>query len=152
MVLKGPNFGPRDDLNVLRALHLKERIDIPCHIQGPIERLIKNGYLVNNTLTSKASELLDSSPAKTEEIFVKYKYDLRFDAPDLVEGGKSRPFCLELMDLNKLYSREDIEQMSSEEDRNVWEVRGGWYTNPNTNVPRPSCRHIWKQIIVTKNG
>jgi len=56
------------------------------------------------------------------------------------------------MSINKIYSREDINMMSVEEDRNVWSLRGGWYTNPNTGVAQPQCRHTWRQVIVRERN
>jgi DNA-binding Lrp family transcriptional regulator len=103
-------------------------------------------------LTDKGQELIKEQPAKTENLKVMYRYDLSANAPKLVAGGKSRPFCVELMRLNKLYSREDINQMSIEEDRNVWSLRGGWYTNPNTGVAQPQCRHTFRQVIVRERN
>jgi DNA-binding Lrp family transcriptional regulator len=99
-------------------------------------------------LTEKGLQTLEENPAKTEPLKVMYRYELGANAPKLVAGGKSRPFCVELMDMKRLYSREDINAMSVEEGRNVWSLRGGWYTNPNTGVARPQCRHTWQQVIV----
>jgi DNA-binding Lrp family transcriptional regulator len=99
-------------------------------------------------LTEKGLQTLEENPARTEPLKVMYRYELGANAPKLVAGGKSRPFCVELMDMKRLYSREDINAMSVEEGRNVWSLRGGWYTNPNTGVARPQCRHTWQQVIV----
>lgn len=103
-------------------------------------------------ITDKGKQLIEQQPAKTENLKVMYRYDLSANAPSLVAGGSSRPFCEELMRMKKLYSREDINQMSIEEDRNVWSLRGGWYTNPNTGVARPQCRHTWRQVIVRERN
>lgn len=92
------------------------------------------------------------------ETEIKYKYTLRPDAPALIEGGKSRKFCSDLMSQkNTLYTRDQIDNMNNKMKssgvsgvKNVWLARGGWYHNPSKDINIPYCRHIWKQVIVRK--
>ena len=98
-------------------------------------------------LTDKGGDVLKEQPAKTDKIKVVYRYDLAANAPKLL-GGKSREFCADLMALNRVYTRDDINAMSEREGRNVWSLRGGWYHNPNTGVNEPQCRHTWRQVVV----
>lgn len=84
---------------------------------------------------------------------VVYQYREREGIPPL--KGESRPFCKNLLALKRVFTREEINQITSRLkangiDRNVWEYKGGWYTNPETGVHTPSCRHTWFQIIVNK--
>ena len=89
---------------------------------------------------------------------MKYRYELRSDAPPLKQGGKSRKFCDDLMKSpRQLYSKEQIEDMKNKmkssfypDVTDVWLARGGWYRKPNTDTSVPYCRHIWKQVIVRK--
>jgi hypothetical protein len=86
---------------------------------------------------------------------VVYQYRERTDAPPLKEGGTSRPFCKALLAAKKVFTREEIDMItarlkSAGIDRNVWEYKGGWYTNPNTGVHTPSCRHTWFQVIINQ--
>jgi hypothetical protein len=74
---------------------------------------------------------------------VLYSYELRPNAPAL--KGESREFCTILMQLGRLYTRQEIEAISLAVDRNVWLYRGGWYSDPTKPRPTPFCRHIWKQ-------
>lgn len=101
--------------------------------------------------TSKAVKILDADILK-QTLVVRYKYDLRADAPKLVAGGESRDFCKKLISLGRVYSREDIDKMSTVLGYDVWKRRGGWYHNPNTDVNEPACRHEWKQIIVRRKN
>jgi hypothetical protein len=55
---------------------------------------------------------------------------------------------VKLIELNRSYSREDIDNISQRVDRDVWRYRGGWYTNPDTQVTTPFCRHEWIQQLV----
>lgn len=84
---------------------------------------------------------------------VVYQYRERTDAPPLKEGGSSRPFCTSLINLKKVFTREEIDGITAKLrangiDRDVWQYKGGWYTNPNTNIHTPSCRHTWFQSII----
>jgi hypothetical protein len=84
---------------------------------------------------------------------VVYQYREREGIPPL--KGESRPFCKNLLDLKRVFTRDEINQITARLkangiDRNVWEYKGGWYTNPETKVHTPSCRHTWFQIIVNK--
>jgi hypothetical protein len=112
--------------------------------------LEKLGMLKGFELTPKGETNIQGSSFE-----VVYQYRLRTDAPDLVEGGKSRDFCTALIGLRKVFSRTEIDQIttrlrSAGIDRDVWQYKGGWYTNPNTKVHTPSCRHTWFQILIEK--
>jgi hypothetical protein len=81
---------------------------------------------------------------------VLYSYELRPNAPAL--KGESREFCTILMQLGRLYTRQEIEAISLAVDRNVWLYRGGWYSDPTKPRPTPFCRHNWKQNLTVSNG
>ena len=91
------------------------------------------------------------------ETEVKYKYQLRPDAPPLKAGGESRDFCRKMMAKKKLYSKKEIDLLRNDmkssgiaDVTDVWLSRGGWYRKPDTSTSVPYCRHIWKQVIVRK--
>lgn len=112
--------------------------------------LEKLGMLKGFELTPKGETNIQGSSFE-----VVYQYRLRTDAPDLVEGGKSREFCTALINIKKVFTRQEIDQItarlrSAGIDRDVWQYKGGWYTNPNTNVHTPSCRHTFFQILIEK--
>ena len=84
---------------------------------------------------------------------VVYQYREREGIPPL--KGESRPFCKNLLDLKRVFTRDEINQITARLkangiDRNVWEYKGGWYHNYETGRNTPSCRHTWYQIIVNK--
>lgn len=111
-----------------------------------IKALEKGGYTKGTNITTKGEiEIVNS-----ETVQVVYTYEKRPDAPDLVPGGESRDFCRELMKLDRVYTRAEIDAISSSIGRNVWLYRGGWYHNPNTDKNQPSCRHYWLQRLVKK--
>jgi hypothetical protein len=96
------------------------------------------------TETSIKQSFLDGSQPDIK-LDVLYSYELRPNAPAL--KGESREFCTILMQLGRLYTRQEIEAISLAVDRNVWLYRGGWYSDPTKPRPTPFCRHIWKQNL-----
>jgi hypothetical protein len=112
------------------------------------ERLIDFELLVDGEVSDLGKQLLDKAPAPIDQFMVVYSYKERPGVPRVLT--KSRDFCLRLLSLNRLYTRDEINNISSRVDRNVWNYRGGWYTNPQTQVSTPYCRHIWVQQLVIK--
>ena len=112
------------------------------------ERLIDFELLVDGEVSDLGKQLLDEAPAPIDQFMVVYTYKERPGVPRVLT--KSRDFCLRLLSLNRLYTRDEINNISSRVDRNVWNYRGGWYTNPQTQVSTPYCRHIWVQQLVIK--
>jgi len=96
-------------------------------------------------------EIADTELPKLE---LRYKYDLDPDALPLQPGGESREFCVQMLKMEKLYTPDEIDQMSAILGYSVWLRRGGWYTVPNTDPPLhiPHCRHEWKQRIVRRKS
>jgi predicted transcriptional regulator len=84
------------------------------------------------------------------EIVVRYRYGLAagIDGPMIIPG--SRDFCRQIDGSNRVYSREDINAMSTQLGYDVWKRRGGWYHNPTLDVNTPQCRHIWQQQLLRR--
>lgn len=142
-----PDASAKDVAKYLKITE-KEATDI-------MTNLLDKGYLDDNLkLTDKGAEA--KTPDLTE-LVVMYKYEERFNAPALVPGGESRPFCKGMMAAKKLYTREEINQIGEELGNiygepgyDVFRRRGGWYTDPVTGVHQPACRHVWMQGIYKK--
>ena len=84
---------------------------------------------------------------------VRYKYAWAAGFSDK-DKKTSREFCKVMMDLadqGKVYTRDDIDGISSIMGYSVWNRRGGWYHMKN-GVNRPQCRHVWEQQIVIRKG
>lgn len=124
-------------------------------VNASIEKLIEKGYLKatpEGVVVSKVGEkALSKNLPETSDTFIVYHYDVApgLGAP-IIPG--TREFCRELVEMNKVYSRKDIEDISQEWGYSVWEFRGGFYHNPQTDDTTPFCRHIWTQEIVTKRS
>jgi hypothetical protein len=135
------------------ADQISRRLDVPLEkVSERIEYLISKGQV---TIENRIARIADTPDTDAEEAFeIRYKYDWRpefkSNAASLETG--SREFCKTLLRLNKLYTRQDIDQMTAIMGYSVWDRRGEWYTLPGTNISRPSCRHIWQQQIVVRKG
>lgn len=119
-------------------------------ISVSIKRLTDLGAYGDGKITDLGKQFLEKNTAPLDRFMVVYGYQERPGVPPVIT--KSRDFCLRLLDLNRLYTRDDINSISSRVDRDVWRYRGGWYTNPETGVSTPYCRHIWVQQLVIKRS
>jgi hypothetical protein len=117
-------------------------------IAKSMSRLMKWDILVKGEITDLGKQLVSEEQIPIERFEVRYGYRTRLDVPPAKSG--SRQFCERLMSLNRLYSRDEINTISSRVDRDVWRYRGGWYTNPDTGASTPWCRHEWIQQLVVK--
>ena len=106
----------------------------------------------NGELSTIGKRYLDVTEIPADNFEIRYSYELRPDAPKLSKNGigESRPFCKKLMQLDRLYTRAEIDQISAAVGRNVFNFKGGWYSNPETKQRTPFCRHTWLQQIVIK--
>lgn len=103
----------------------------------------------NNELTEKGKQYIDATEIPLDKYEVRYSYELRPDAPSL--RGESRSFCKELVKMDKMYTRAEIDSITAAIGRDVWRYRGGWYHNPTSDQNTPYCRHYWVQHLVVKN-
>ena len=124
---------------IVKALDMK-----PIDVTKSIINLQKGGYLDGGKVTAKGMKEI----VVKQNISVVYSYEKKPNIPDLVKGGKSRPFCETMLRNNKVFTRQEIDQISGIIGRDVWSFRGGWYHNPENDVNTPSCRHVWNQHII----
>ena len=104
------------------------------------------------TLTEGAWNVINILPTqsaigKIADELKKYEVRYKYQGPN---DSKNRAFCKALLNLNKLYTRDEISKISQRVGRNVWTKRGGWYTKPGTDIHLPYCRHQWASILVKK--
>ena len=97
--------------------------------------------IIERTMPEPLSELTDKKP-KTYEQKIMYSYEGPRDS-------SNRTFCRRLLDMDKFFSRADIETMSARLGYSVWDRRGGWWTKPD-GERSPSCRHRWVQNFVIR--
>lgn len=92
--------------------------------------------------------VLENQGAEIEALEVRYKYEARPGMQPVIET--TRPFCREMMKLKRLWSRDDIQQLSVDMGYNVWTDRGGWWTRKGGKIKTPYCRHVFKSYLVRK--
>ena len=144
------------DRNVLKLLGdgqdstaIAEALNRPLKdVAISINRLVKWEAITKGEITDIGKELASERKMEVDRYEVRYGYRTRLDVPPAKSG--SRQFCERLIGLNRLYTRDEINTISSRVDRDVWKYRGGWYTNPETQVSTPWCRHEWIQQLVLK--
>lgn len=107
------------------------------------DKTIGNDVQVERELTKPLKEIIPPTvELETTEILIKYSYEGPKD-------NRNRPFCAKLMELDRLYSRAEIETISSRLGYSVWDRRGGWWTQPDGDR-LPHCRHSWVSNIVVR--
>ena len=119
-------------------------------------------YLINKDrypIARAADQIVEKNlPKGVKEVAepvleVRYKYAWAAGFSDK-DKKTSREFCKVMMDLadqGKVYTRADIDGISSIMGYSVWNRRGGWY-HTASGVNRPQCRHVWEQQIVIRKG
>lgn len=149
-VQNNPNASIKD---LSRALKLPDDVvsDSLLKLQeaGALNIVTDANGLVERQVTQDGEDTV-AEIAKSQ-LSIAYRYALRSDAPAL--KGRSRNFCISMMAQRKLYSREQITNLTNLNANgmglDVFNYRGGWYNNPNCRKT-PWCRHIWQQTIIRK--
>jgi predicted transcriptional regulator len=113
--------------------------------------------LAKADLVKSYEDGLETTPKGVEEvkrlqteIVVRYKYGLAAGIEGPIIIPTSRDFCRQIEGSNRVYSREDINAMSTQLGYDVWKRRGQWYTNPDTGITTPQCRHVWTQQLLRR--
>jgi len=101
--------------------------------------------------SSGGSAIAGKTPPPATSAFpkfmIRYSYEVREnEGPELLPT--SRPFCVKMIGLDRFYSRQDIQSISSALGYNVFDRVGG-YWNDNGTIKK-HCRHFWKANIVVK--
>jgi DNA-binding Lrp family transcriptional regulator len=120
-----------------------------------VTKLINDGLITSAdnilNVTEQGTKTLTDSGLGTE-LLVRYTYE---KGPG-ISGSEiiptSRDFCRSLIALNRVYTREDIDTISSRVGYNAWERRGGWMTVKGSSpaIHVPYCRHIWKSQLLRR--
>jgi len=103
---------------------------------------------VLETKVLKPASELPGKDSKVQRLMIRYSYEWRNVPGNEKNKANSRPFCVALMESDKLYSRADIETLSARFGYSVFDRCGGFWNN--NGVIEYQCRHEWKANIVTR--
>jgi len=118
----------------------------PADLSRVYSELNKKGLIEKNgKLTSQGKIQIINQDAS--RLRIEYSYEVKSGYGEKIIDG-TRDFCRKLIELNRFYSIEDINNISAQFDMDVWRYRGGWYHNPKTGNNEPSCRHFWQQNVI----
>jgi len=79
---------------------------------------------------------------ETIDVFIKYSYEPKEGLEPII--ATTRPFCRRLIELDKLYTRAEIESISQRVGFSVWDRKGGFWGD------KDECRHRWFRHVVIK--
>lgn len=147
-IAKNKRIQPKD---IAKALEIEEG-----EVMSRIQKLVALEVLEYDIetqipkLLKPLNELLDK-PLKTS-FLVRYEYTWDYLRTTQADRNirTSRPFCQKLMSMKKLYTRGEIQSISSRLGYDVFALAGGWWTIPDTNIHSPKCRHTWNAVVVVK--
>ena len=152
LIKKDPRITPE-----VLATTLEMDID---EVNAMLDDLEKSGKVTAKTVTIGSDKLIERSIPKavrpiineakpvTREISIKYGYEPK---PGLVPViPTTRPFCRKLIELDRLYTRKEIEAISIRLGYNVFERKGGWWGQGAGKEASPECRHRWMAYTVVK--
>jgi DNA-binding MarR family transcriptional regulator len=123
-------------------------------VQDNLNKLLDDGVVKekvsrDGTITRSVTRNGDSAIRKLTPITsykVLYSYEERAGVPKPIT--QSRPLCQKLYGSELFFTREEIQDISNQLGYSVFQLCGGWYTNPKTGLTTAYCRHEWKRNIV----
>lgn len=108
--------------------------------------LIKTTVVKENGVDVEVKELEQPITEVTDKdqrlkILIRYSYEGPKD-------DRNRAFCAKMLELDRFYTRQNIETISEKLGYSVWDRRGGFWND--NGVVKPYCRHHWKSNVVLK--
>jgi hypothetical protein len=164
--LKFADITEADDVKILEILQrqpLTPPADIAKAIRRPltdVEARIKKMVDLEVLATGRGgglrptrpvSEIVDE-PSRTR-FEIRYSYEWKPEVPTTqrnTEEHPSRPFCVKLMDLDRYWTRREIETLSQRLGYSVFDRGGGWWGQGVGKPASPSCRHEWRSNVVIR--
>ena len=164
--LKFADITEADDVKILEILQrqpLTPPADIAKAIRRPltdVEARIKKMVDMEVLATGRGgglrptrpvSEIVDE-PSRTR-FEIRYSYEWKPEVPTTqrnTEEHPSRPFCVKLMDLDRYWTRREIETLSQRLGYSVFDRGGGWWGQGAGKPASPSCRHEWRSNVVIR--
>lgn len=150
------------DSNILDLIRKDKRITAeiigktlkldPYYVESRISHLEDRGVLRPSVKTIGIDTIIEHTinpekidarvPAETVDVFIKYSYEPKTGLEPVI--ATTRPFCKRLIELDRLYTRAEIESITQRVGFSVWDRKGGFWGN------KSECRHNWVRHIVIK--
>lgn len=112
---------------------------------GVLKQTVKTVGIDKIIETAINPEVIDYKPKpETVDVFVRYTYEKRPEAKGAEIIETTRPFCRRLIQLDRVYTRQDIETLSGRLGYSVFDRAGGFWGD------HPYCRHEWRRLLVIK--
>lgn len=131
------------------AKTINEDVD---YVKARIKSLESKGVLKTTTQTIGVDTIIEhainperidtTEPPETVDISIRYSYEPKPGLEPIIET--TRPFCRKLIELDKLYTRAEIESISQRVGYSVWDRKGGFWGD------KPECRHMFLAHVVIK--
>jgi DNA-binding MarR family transcriptional regulator len=124
------------------------RINTLIDDQVLVEKISREGLITRSVTRAGEAAIKRLQPVTSFKVL--YSYEERPNVPAAASG--SRPLCEKLYKDGDslLFTREEIQNISNQLGYSVFQLCGGWYTNPNTGVRTPFCRHEWRRNVVVE--
>lgn len=113
-----------------------------------LDKLNSSNQLAVKYIERNGQIIIDVENIEPQTVALESKW--KYSGP---KDSKNREFCAQLLSMNKLYTRAEIDSLSNDMDgfnTDVWKYKGGWYHDPDRDVNVPQCRHYWQSIIVKR--
>jgi len=108
-----------------------------------LEILEQNGYIKGFDITKTGKNILKNTNIQVVRTYYKYTVKPGFGEPII---PTSRKFCKQMIRLNRLYTKKEIDTISARAGLDVWLYRGGMLRWGDKVYPW--CRHYWHQVFV----
>ncbi len=122
------------------------RINTLIDDQVLVEKISREGLITRSVTRTGEAAIKRLQPVTSFKVL--YSYEERPNVPAAKSG--SRPLCERLYGSGLFFTREEIQNISNQLGYSVFQLCGGWYTNPNTGRRTPYCRHEWKRNVVVE--
>jgi hypothetical protein len=122
------------------------RINTLIDDQVLVEKISREGLITRSVTRTGDAAIKRLQPVTSFKVL--YSYEERPNVPAAKSG--SRPLCERLYGSGLFFTREEIQNISNQLGYSVFQLCGGWYTNPNTGRRTPFCRHEWKRNVVVE--
>lgn len=125
--------------------YVKERINalVKSKVLTPSTNTVGVDTIIEHAINPEAIDIKE--PPETVNISIRYSYEVKPGVgPPIIEN--TRPFCIKLIELDRLYTRAEIESISQRVGYSVFDRKGGFWGD------KEECRHRWLSHVVIKKS